>query len=96
MTPFLEVKDVRNALIHNSGTPRRDFFEKYPSVPKDGERIAITWDYYRRAALILDAVAHSANHGCEVGPLSTQRLARPLAAAHQAAARAARRLRLPV
>lgn len=52
-TELMEIKDVRNTLIHDGGKPSIGFEEKYPEVPIDREVIHIDSDYYLRARLIL-------------------------------------------
>jgi hypothetical protein len=56
---LVEFKEVRNALIHDGGTPSKEFFKKYKNVPKYNDEIIITDDYYIRAMLILKTIAFS-------------------------------------
>lgn len=56
---LIEIKDVRNALVHDSGCPNVNFFEKYPNVPRKENHIVIDEDYYLKSRLILDSIAYS-------------------------------------
>jgi hypothetical protein len=53
---LVELKDVRNALLHDGGTPSESFFEKYPTVKRRGNDIVIDEEYYLRSGLILDSI----------------------------------------
>jgi hypothetical protein len=54
---LIELKDVRNALIHDAGRPASSFFEKYPSIQRRSNSIIITIDYYHKAVMILSSIA---------------------------------------
>ena len=56
---LMEFKEVRNALMHDGGTPPESFFERYPAVPKRGNAILIDEEYYLKAKLILSSIAFS-------------------------------------
>lgn len=54
---LLEIKEVRNALIHDSGSPEAIFFTNYPNVPNREGNIVIDEDYYLKCDLILRTIA---------------------------------------
>ena len=56
-TDLMELKDVRNALIHDGGTPLELFFTTYPDVPKRDNTIMVDKEYYQKAVLILGSIA---------------------------------------
>jgi len=51
-----EIKDVRNALMHDGGAVSASFFTKWPRVPQAAGEILITDEYYLMALLVLRAV----------------------------------------
>jgi hypothetical protein len=51
-----EIKEVRNALIHDSGLVPELFLETWPGVPHNSGEIIITGDYYLKAVLVLRSV----------------------------------------
>ncbi|ARU61898.1 hypothetical protein CBW65_13295 [Tumebacillus avium] len=55
---LIELKEVRNALMHDGGTPDEKFFTDFPDVPRRGMQILINEDYYSRARLGLNAIAY--------------------------------------
>lgn len=54
---LMELKNVRNALIHDGGSPSQHFFHKYPKVPRRNKSILINEDYYIKSKLILSSIA---------------------------------------
>ncbi|MEA2033146.1 MAG: hypothetical protein U9N41_06140 [Euryarchaeota archaeon] len=56
---LIELKEVRNALIHDGGTPPESFFVTHPAVPKRGNAIVIDEEYCLKAKLILSPIAFS-------------------------------------
>lgn len=55
---LMELKDVRNALLHDGGTASESFFEEYPEVRRRKNDIVVDADYYLRSSLILDSIAY--------------------------------------
>jgi len=56
-TDLVELKEVRNALVHDGGRPPKLFFEEYPAVPRRDNAIVIDNEYYLKGGLILSAIA---------------------------------------
>jgi hypothetical protein len=52
-----EIKDVRNALIHDGGLVPISFFEGRPRIPHDSGKILISDDYYLTVVLILRSIS---------------------------------------
>jgi hypothetical protein len=57
---LIELKDVRNSLMHDAGFPNKDFFTTYSKVSKkrNGE-IVINQDYYLKAVLSMKSIAYN-------------------------------------
>lgn len=51
-----EIKEVRNALMHDGGVVPASFFASWPRVPHDSAQIQITYDYSLMALLTLRSV----------------------------------------
>lgn len=62
---LMEIKDVRNALMHVSGMRSIEFAIKYPNVPYNENQIIITDDYYEKTVLILNSIAFSISDSIE-------------------------------
>lgn len=59
---LMEIKDTRNALLHDGGLPNKEFFKKYPNVPRKDDYIIIDADYLKKCKLVLRTIAgHIAN-----------------------------------
>lgn len=56
---LIEVKEVRNVLIHNGGVPHQSFFKMHPSVPVRDNSLVINAGYFCKAQLILRSIAFS-------------------------------------
>lgn len=56
---LMEIKDVRNVLVHDSGIRSEEFSRKYPDVPNKDNQIIITDDYYQKIELIMNSIAFS-------------------------------------
>lgn len=54
---LMEIKEVRNALIHDAGFPNKSFFSDYPNVPNREGYIVIDQEYYLKCKLILNTIA---------------------------------------
>jgi hypothetical protein len=54
---LLELKEVRNTLIHDGGTASNEIIKKYPHLSVRDGLIFIDRDYYLRASLILKSIA---------------------------------------
>ncbi len=52
-----EIKDVRNALLHDGGLVPKSFLETRPRVPHDSGEILINEDYYLTSVLVLRSIA---------------------------------------
>jgi hypothetical protein len=67
---LLEIKEVRNALLHEGGHVSPDFFERFPKVPQRDNLIIIDQTYGRKADLVFlgmaykiaDSVVHQRYH----------------------------------
>ncbi len=55
---LLEVKDVRNALLHNDGQVNGDFMQQFPNVPYRNGELIIDDTYYLKANLVLRSIAY--------------------------------------
>lgn len=64
---LIELKEVRNALIHDGGTPPESFFVTHPAVPKRGNAIVIDEEYCLKAKLILSSIAFSIAESIDEG-----------------------------
>jgi hypothetical protein len=56
---IIELKEVRNVLVHDGGIPPDSFFETYPTLSRRDSVAVIDERYYERAVLILSSVAYS-------------------------------------
>ena len=54
-----EIREVRNALLHDAGKPGQSFFDQHPSVTQREKSIVIDSVFYLKARLILDSIAFS-------------------------------------
>jgi hypothetical protein len=54
-----EIKDVRNALMHNAGKDVDELIEEYPHLQREENSLIINEDYYYETALIMKSVAFS-------------------------------------
>ncbi|WP_288132445.1 hypothetical protein [Microbulbifer sp.] len=54
-----EIKDVRNALMHNAGKDVDTLIEEYPHLQREDNNLIINDDYYHETALIMKSVAFS-------------------------------------
>lgn len=64
---LMEIKDVRNALIHDSGMLSEDLLSRYENIPRSDNQIIITNDYYQKTELILSSIAFSIAYCIEHG-----------------------------
>jgi hypothetical protein len=64
---LMELKEVRNALVHDGGTPPETFFQKYPSVPRHDDAVLINDEYYLKAKLIVASIAYSIAKSIDAG-----------------------------
>jgi hypothetical protein len=55
---LIELKDVRNVLMHDAGFPNADFFTKYPKTRNRKGELIIDSDYYLNAKLTLRSIAY--------------------------------------
>jgi hypothetical protein len=54
---LMELKEVRNSLIHDGGIPLESLFHTWPSIPQKNGRVLVSKEYDERALLILRSVA---------------------------------------
>jgi len=54
---LIELKDVRNSLMHDAGFANSSFFIDYPNVTNNNGEIIINSDYYLKSKLILRSIA---------------------------------------
>jgi hypothetical protein len=64
---LLELKEVRNYLLHDGGIAPDDFFNCYPDVQQSENKILITEDYYHEMRLVLSAISYSLTCSIEDG-----------------------------
>ncbi len=54
---LIEIKEVRNALIHNGGSVTPDFLSRFPKVPHRDNMIIIDEAYNQKCSLIIKSIA---------------------------------------
>ncbi|NOS68333.1 MAG: hypothetical protein HOP33_00165 [Verrucomicrobia bacterium] len=54
---LMEIKEVRNALIHNDGNVASEFFDRFPNVPKRDKQLIVDEAYDTKASLVFRSVA---------------------------------------
>ncbi len=64
---LLELKEVRNALMHDGGRQSESFFNEHPTVPRREETVVIEEQYYLRSKLSLASLAYSIAHSLDNG-----------------------------
>jgi hypothetical protein len=64
---LIEIKEVRNCLMHDGGRLITDLSDRYPHVPVKDGFVAINTDYYTRTRLILSSVAFKVSRTIETG-----------------------------
>ena len=55
---LLEIKEVRNALVHDGGYACEEFFDRFPNVPHRDNQIVIDDAYNTKTALVFGSVAY--------------------------------------
>ena len=55
---LLEVKEVRNALVHDGGQVNGDFMQQFPNVPYRNGEVIIDDAYHLKAHLVLRSIAY--------------------------------------
>lgn len=55
---LLEVKEVRNALVHDGGQVDNDFMQRFPNVPCRDQTVIIDETYHLKAHLVLRSIAY--------------------------------------
>ncbi|MBM6383100.1 MAG: hypothetical protein JSY10_03780 [Paenibacillus sp.] len=57
-TDLIMLKDTRNVLMHEAGYYSPNFISSYPDIPTRDGMVIITSEFYLKAKLIIDSIAH--------------------------------------
>jgi hypothetical protein len=64
---LIELKDTRNALVHDAGRVSPEFLKAHPAVPVRNGAIVINAEFHLNATLMLRSIAYSVAHTISAG-----------------------------